>query len=102
MTSGHRLADSTDEHCDQVLGRIAVVLSAIGFWGLYKHQKLARSTSRGIFAVLIVISCLEKLASVLNLVSVERDWVSPAYLDVSRLANGRLRCMIDRRDRERE
>lgn len=61
-----------------ILGqRMAVASSCAIFWVLIQEESRFRggSTKIGLFAVTILLACLEKLFSVLNLVSVERDWV---------------------------
>lgn len=61
-----------------ILGqRMAVAGSCAIFWVLLQEESRFRggSTKTGLFAVTILLACLEKLFSVLNLVSVERDWV---------------------------
>lgn len=59
-----------------VAGRLAIILSSIGFWVLWTRDSITAHADKAIFSVLILLSCVEKLASVANLVSVERDWVS--------------------------
>lgn len=56
--------------------RLAVAASCGLFWAL--EQQGGRMDSRlknGLFALTIVLACVEKLCSLMNLVSVERDWV---------------------------
>lgn len=62
--------------------RLAVAVSCAVFWILVERKQIAGPngrTLRGIdgalFGVLVVLACVEKLSSVMNLVSVERDWV---------------------------
>lgn len=60
--------------------RLAVAASCGLFWALEQvgdsmHPQLKSS----LFGLTIVLACVEKLSSVLNLVSVERDWVSDPY-----------------------
>ncbi|OQN95430.1 hypothetical protein B0A48_18487 [Cryoendolithus antarcticus] len=57
-----------------VAGRLAVILSAVAFWALWSRTSLPIRADRAIFSILILLSCVEKIASVTNLVSVERDW----------------------------
>ncbi len=59
-----------------VAGRLAVILSSIGFWALWTRDSITARTDTAIFSILILLSCVEKIASMANLVSVERDWVS--------------------------
>ena len=58
-----------------VAGRIAVVLSCLGFLGLLFRKSMPRAGTWLLFAAVIALSCVEKSSSVLNLVAVERDWV---------------------------
>lgn len=56
-----------------VAGRAAAAGSCALFWALgLGAQGAARD---GLFAALCVLACVEKLASVANMVAVERDWV---------------------------
>ena len=54
--------------------RLAVAGSCGIFWVLQERVAKGRLES-GLFALVIVLACVEKLCSVMNLVSVERDWV---------------------------
>lgn len=58
--------------------RLAVAASCAIFWVLQQeHNAIKGGKARdGLFAVTVVLACVEKLCSVLNLVSIERDWVS--------------------------
>lgn len=60
-----------------ILGqRIAVVASCGLFWVLeLKKNELQRGVKDSLFSALVLLACVEKLCSVMNLVSVERDWV---------------------------
>ncbi|KAF5666201.1 ferroportin [Fusarium heterosporum] len=55
--------------------RLAVAVSCVVFFVLSKAPALSRELQVGLLAVLILMACIEKLASIMNLVSVERDWV---------------------------
>ena len=55
--------------------RAAVGLSCGIFWILYKRVELGSRFRMGLFGVLVLLACIEKLCSVMNLISVERDWV---------------------------
>jgi iron-regulated transporter 1 len=56
--------------------RLAVAAScALFLVMLIYRESLSRRASNGMFAVVVLLSCIEKLCSVMNLVSVERDWV---------------------------
>ena len=56
--------------------RVAVAVSCAVF-GVMKHREslLSVGTKMGLFSVAVVAACVEKLCSVMNLVSIERDWV---------------------------
>lgn len=70
-----------------ILGRrVAITISCALFWGLLLLQKNQHpGTSppeewngllqKGLFSLTVLLACVEKLCSVMNLVSVERDWV---------------------------
>jgi iron-regulated transporter 1 len=55
--------------------RLSVAVSCVIFFVLGKVQALSRELRIGLLAVLILMACIEKLAAIMNLVSVERDWV---------------------------
>lgn len=55
--------------------RMAVGVSCGIFWILYKKDELGSKLKTSLFVVLVVLACIEKLCSVMNLISVERDWV---------------------------
>jgi len=55
--------------------RLAVGASCGIFWILYERKELGTKLRVGLSVVNILLACIEKLCSVLNLVSVERDWV---------------------------
>jgi iron-regulated transporter 1 len=54
--------------------RVAVAASCVLFW-LMLDKRVGFPTLKGLFAVTVVLACVEKLAAGANLVSVERDWV---------------------------
>ena len=54
---------------------MAVAVSCVVFYILTKTQDLPQVLRIGLLVVLIVMACVEKLAAMMNLVSVERDWV---------------------------
>lgn len=56
-----------------LVGRIAVVSSCVAFWAMTRYRGMIQTA---LFVGVIVMACAEKLASVLNLLAVERDWVS--------------------------
>ncbi|ELR05825.1 hypothetical protein VC83_04398 [Pseudogymnoascus destructans] len=74
--------------------RLAVGASCGIFWILYVRKELGTKLRVGLFVVNILLSCIEKLCSVLNLVSVERDWVVVISRDddtARRILNARMR-----------
>jgi len=74
--------------------RLAVGASCSIFWLLYQRKGLGTKLRVGLFAVSILLACVEKLCSVLNLVSVERDWVVVISRDddiARRILNARMR-----------
>ncbi|TAQ83486.1 hypothetical protein B7494_g8193 [Chlorociboria aeruginascens] len=74
--------------------RLAVGASCGTFWILYERKELGTKLRVGLFAVSILLACIEKLCSVLNLVSVERDWVVVISRDddiARRILNARMR-----------
>lgn len=60
-----------------ILGqRLAVAASCAILWIM--ERRVASTDTRvthGLFALVILLACVEKLSSVMNLVSIERDWV---------------------------
>jgi iron-regulated transporter 1 len=61
---------------DTVSQRIVVAASCVIFLILIKVQVMSHGLRLGLLAVAILMACIEKLAAIMNLVSVERDWVS--------------------------
>lgn len=60
--------------------RLAVAASCAILWIM--EQKVGLRNTRvtdGQFALVVLLACVEKLCSVMNLVSVERDWVRPPH-----------------------
>ncbi|CAJ0549605.1 Ff.00g032180.m01.CDS01 [Fusarium sp. VM40] len=55
--------------------RLSVAVCCVIFFVLGKVQAVSRELRIGLLAVLILMACIEKLAAIMNLVSVERDWV---------------------------
>ncbi len=56
--------------------RLAVAMSCAVFWAMEaRGNALGVGAKNGLFAAAVVLGCIEKLCSVMNLVSVERDWV---------------------------
>jgi iron-regulated transporter 1 len=62
----------------QVFQRLAVAASCIIFYILLARPPVTWASSDAIamFAVAILAACAEKLCSIMNLVAVEKDWVS--------------------------
>lgn len=72
---GHRLAVVRVSILAQ---RLAVAVSCVVLWamGRYGQRRLAGSgVDGGLFVVAVLLACVEKLAAMMNLVAVERDWV---------------------------
>jgi solute carrier family 40 (iron-regulated transporter), member 1 len=60
----------------QLVGqRIAVIFSCIGFGSLLLHQFTSNILRYSILSILILLACVEKLCSIMNMIAVERDWV---------------------------
>lgn len=78
-----------------ILGqRIPVATSCALFWIILWKSGIAQRTTYGLFAVIVMLGCIEKLSSGVNLVSVERDWIvviTEGDQVSRRLANARLR-----------
>jgi iron-regulated transporter 1 len=55
--------------------RIAVIFSCIGFGYLLLHQFTSNILRYAILGILILLACVEKLCSIMNMIAVERDWV---------------------------
>lgn len=56
--------------------RLAVAMSCGIFLVLERIRDLHTDLQNSLFAMVVGLACVEKLCSVMNLVSVERDWVS--------------------------
>ncbi|KAK4235868.1 Ferroporti-1 [Achaetomium macrosporum] len=55
--------------------RLAVAASCALFWALERRgRRMAARLGDGLFALAVVLACVEKLCSLMNLVAVERDW----------------------------
>ncbi|KAF4975832.1 hypothetical protein FZEAL_7451 [Fusarium zealandicum] len=55
--------------------RLVVAVSCAIFLVLGRVQDLSPGLRNGLLALLVLMACIEKLAAIMNLVSVERDWV---------------------------
>lgn len=62
-----------------VLQRLVVAASCVIFYLLAIGIFMKRAVSIALLATLAVLACIEKLCSVLNMVSVETDWASSYY-----------------------
>ncbi|KAF9046947.1 hypothetical protein BDZ89DRAFT_1007573 [Hymenopellis radicata] len=75
--------------------RLSVVASCGLFWVLEQHgQWMDKRLRNGLFAATVLFACVEKLSSITNLVSVERDWVviiTEGNESARRLLNARIR-----------
>ncbi|KAI6495647.1 hypothetical protein MCOR11_005317 [Pyricularia oryzae] len=78
--------------------RLAVVVSCGLFWALelrgHGHWMDSPGLGDGLFALAVVLACVEKLCAVMNLVSVERDWVvviTEGNESTRRVLNARIR-----------
>ena len=77
--------------CDMLLSvgqRLAVAVSCAVFWLMIVGSSVLRRkedtgstiVSGLLMAVLTLLACVEKLCSVMNMVSVERDWVGTSTI----------------------
>ena len=55
--------------------RVAVIISCPGFWALGLISIPSGAPSAFVFGSLAILACVEKLCSIINLISIERDWV---------------------------
>ncbi|KAK3331709.1 Ferroporti-1 [Cercophora scortea] len=58
-----------------VLQRLAVAASCVIFYLLARGLPFEEVAKTGMLVLLSVLACMEKLTSIMNLVSVEKDWV---------------------------
>ncbi|KAH6620865.1 Ferroporti-1 [Chaetomium sp. MPI-SDFR-AT-0129] len=58
-----------------VFQRLVVAISCVVFYILALGLPLRRGTETGMLVLLFFLACIEKLCSIMNLISVERDWV---------------------------
>jgi len=56
--------------------RVAVVVSCVILW-ILKMRSTNTGMTWALFTALVLLACIEKLCSIMNLISVERDWVGP-------------------------
>lgn len=62
-----------------VFQRLVVAASCAVFFILAAEAPLSPIVRVGLLAVVTIFACVEKLCSIMNLVSVEKDWVSHTY-----------------------
>ena len=55
--------------------RGAVVLSCLCFWALSTNAPGFLGLRPALLAILVLLACMEKLCSIMNLIAIERDWV---------------------------
>ncbi|KAH7310464.1 Ferroporti-1 [Stachybotrys elegans] len=55
--------------------RLATVVSCVLFYLLSVKQSFRTGIKEAVLAILILIACVEKLCSIMNLVAIEKDWV---------------------------
>lgn len=58
-----------------VFQRLAVAASCIVFWILATEYTANPAFKPWLLAVLALLACVEKLCSIMNFISVEKDWV---------------------------
>lgn len=56
--------------------RVAVAISCVLFYVLSLDFQVGQGFELAALVLLTVLACSEKLSSIMNLVSVEKDWVS--------------------------
>ncbi|KAH7016310.1 Ferroporti-1 [Microdochium trichocladiopsis] len=75
--------------------RLATAASCGVFWALEQQGAQMQSHLKsGLFGLVVALACAEKLCSVLNLVSIERDWVvviTEGNEEARRVINARIR-----------
>ena len=55
--------------------RGAVILSCLCFWALSTNVPGFPGFRPSLLAILVLLACVEKLCSIMNLIAIERDWV---------------------------
>ena len=61
--------------------RVAVIATCCILWIMEKQaETMSSNLKNGLFVLTVMLACVEKLASTLNLVSIERDWVRATLL----------------------
>ncbi|ESU11014.1 hypothetical protein FGSG_05096 [Fusarium graminearum PH-1] len=83
--------DRNDRLKTVVSQRLVVTVSCAIFLVLIKVRTMPHEVRVGLLAVSIIMACIEKLAAIMNFVSVERDWV----IVVARSDTTALRRLVD-------
>lgn len=80
-----------------IVGQRAAVATSCGiFWILDQDvAALGPRMRNGLFAVTVVLACVEKICSMMNLVSVERDWVVAVTEGNEHARRGCSSCSLD-------
>ena len=63
-----------------VLQRLVAAGSCIVFYILTIGLPVAHGGETGLLILLALLACIEKLCAIMNLISVERDWVNRTYI----------------------
>jgi iron-regulated transporter 1 len=63
-----------------VLQRCAVAASCVIFFLLIDRPSMSQVANKSLLATLALLACIEKVSSVMNLISIEKDWVRCAHL----------------------
>ncbi|KAL6871889.1 Ferroporti-1 [Trichoderma novae-zelandiae] len=77
-----------------VLQRLVVAASCAVFYALAADMPPGSGVRAGLLAVVTILACVEKLCSILNMVSVEKDWVvvvSQGNAEALRAMNAQMR-----------
>jgi len=62
--------------------RVAVALSCGVFWAMETGKDdLGSDAKNGLLGLTILLACVEKLCAMVNLIAVERDWVSDCEIE---------------------
>ncbi|KAI9782194.1 MAG: hypothetical protein M1839_005308 [Geoglossum umbratile] len=77
-----------------VLQRLVVAGSCVVFYILAIDLPLAHGAKTGLLVLLALLACVEKLCAIMNLVSVERDWVVVVAEKDQAALRGQLICAI--------
>lgn len=60
--------------------RAAVIASCIGFAYVLLQRPSSKLILYAVTSILVLLGCVEKLCSIMNMVAIERDWVGFAFL----------------------